>query len=597
MTKSSMVRLSDTVNSAMGRQKADLVIKNVSIINVIDGSIKKGDIAVQGNSIIGTYDEYHGEKEIDGSDLYAAPGFIDCHVHVESSMITPMEFDRCVLPHGTTTAMCDPHEASNVLGENALKYFQDASDNTVMDLFVQLSSCVPATKLETSGAELDAKTLMKYARHPNTVGLAEFMDIGGVLGLDPDTMEKLAEMENGHIDGHLPGITGYALNAMAACGICNCHESTDIEQAREKLAKGVQVFIREGTVCKDMDALHPLITTRLTPFLGFCTDDRNPLEIREHGHLDYLIKTAISKGADPVDVYRIASWSAAQGFGLHKNTTKWQRRGLIAPGFQADIVLMNDYKTCDINSVIKNGKPINAETFEKREIPKPIGFNSVHINKLGADDFSLHGNDMHEHDVIGLIKDQIVTEHLKMPLTIDENGCLQRDLENDVLKIAVLERHGRTGNKAIGFVKGFGFSEGAIACSVGHDSHNITCVGATDEDMALACNRIKEIQGGYVIVKNGEILGEVPLPIAGLMSDKNFEEVCKDLEGMRAASKELGSALEEPTMMLAFLPLCVIPSLKITDFGLVRFSPDKGDQEPVLIDDQRKDKPENTPAP
>ncbi|HUA01344.1 MAG TPA: amidohydrolase family protein, partial [Candidatus Aquilonibacter sp.] len=330
------------IRQAMGREPADLAIKGVAILDVISGELIESDIAITGRTIVGTLAEYTGRSVIDGRGLIAVPGFIDTHVHVESSMITPMEFDRCVLPRGTTTAVCDPHEIANVLGEQAFVYFQKCAESTLMDLIVQLSSCVPASPLETSGAALGAASLKKFADHPKTIGLAEFMDIGGVLSLNPRAIEKLVAFQGEHIDGHLPGIRGYALNAMAACGIRNCHESTDLAQAEEKLRKGVQVFIREGTICKDLKALVSLVTTRLSPFLGFCTDDRNPLEIFREGHIDYLIRSAIRLGADPRDVYRVATWSAAQGFGLHKNTPKWQARGLIAPGYQADIVLLSD---------------------------------------------------------------------------------------------------------------------------------------------------------------------------------------------------------------------------------------------------------------
>ncbi|MGA9938668.1 MAG: adenine deaminase [Candidatus Acidiferrales bacterium] len=576
------------IRQAMGREPADLVIKRVMLLDVVTGELTPSDIAITDHTISGTLSEYNGRTEIDGKGLTAVPGFIDTHVHVESSMITPMEFDRCVLPRGTTTAVCDPHEIANVLGEAALAYFQKCAENTVMDLMVQLSSCVPASPLETSGARLDAASLKKFADHPKTIGLAEFMDIGGVLTLNPATLEKLAAFESESIDGHLPGIRGYALNAMAACGIRNCHESTDLAQAEEKLRKGVQVFIREGTICKDLKALVSLVTTRLSPFLGFCTDDRNPLEIAREGHIDYLVRTAIRLGADPRDVYRVASWSAAQGFGLHKNTPKWQARGLIAPGYKADIVLLSDLQTCTIHSVIKNGRVVTPELFDRRARIEPVGYNSVKNRSVTTADFAVHLSDgaKGEQDVIGIIPGQIVTKHLRFRLPQNSAGEWQRDLENDILKLAVVERHGKNGHIGVGFVKGFGFREGAIASSVGHDSHNISVVGATDKDMAAAVNRIRENQGGYVVARNGKILGEVALPIAGLMSDRSFESVAQDLQRLREATHQLGSAIEDPMMILAFLSLCVVPALKLTDFGLVRFAPPQ-DESPVLIHDQR----------
>ena len=577
------------IRQAMGREPADVAIKGVTILDVVTGELIESDIAITGQTITGTLGRYEGRTAIDGSGLTAVPGFIDTHVHVESSMITPMEFDRCVLPRGTTTAVCDPHEIANVLGEPALAYFQKCAENTLMDLMVQLSACVPASPLETSGATLGAANLKKFADHPKTIGLAEFMDIGGVLALNPQTIEKLVAFQGEQIDGHLPGIRGYALNAMAACGIRNCHESTDLAQAEEKLRKGVQVFIREGTICKDLKALASLVTTRLSPFLGFCTDDRNPLEIAREGHIDHLVRTAIRLGADARDVYRVASWSAAQGFGLNKNTTKWQARGLIAPGYKADIVLLSDLATCKIHSVLKNGRLVTQDLFDRRARVEPVGYNSVKNRAVTATDFvigtSADARD-DEQDVIGIIPGQIVTKHLRFRLPRNSDGELQRDFENDVLKLAVVERHGKNGHIAIGFVKGFGFREGAIASSVGHDSHNISVVGATDEDMATAVNRIRENQGGYVIARSGKILGEVALPIAGVMSDRSFEEISGKLQGLREAARQIGSSVEDPTMVLAFLSLCVIPALKLTDFGLVRFAPPQ-DEGPVLIRDQR----------
>jgi adenine deaminase len=579
--------LTNRIKQAMGREKADLVIKGITVLDLVTGELGKSDIAITDQTITGTYAQYDGHNVIDGKGLTAVPGFIDTHVHVESSLITPMEFDRCVLPRGTTTAICDPHEISNVLGEPALAYFQKCSENAVMDLLIQLSSCVPATSLETSGAALGAQSLKNFTNHSNTIGLAEFMDIGGVLGLNPSTLEKLVIFQDEHIDGHLPAIRGYALNAMAACGVRNCHESTDLEQAEEKLRKGIQVLIREGTISKDLKTLVSLVNTRLSPFLGFCTDDRNPLEIAREGHIDHLIRTAIQLGADPRDVYRVASWSAAQGFGLHKNTPKWQARGLIAPGYKADVVLLNDLRTCDIHSVVKNGQMVTPDLFDRRPRIDPIGYNSIKIRPMIADDFAIQATeDSSIEDVIGVIKNQLVTEHLRLRLPRNHNQEMQRDLENDVLKMAVIERHGKTGNIAIGFVKGFGFREGAISSSVGHDSHNITVVGATDGDMALAVNRIRENQGGYVVVRNGQVLGQIALPVAGIMSDQSFEDVSRDLQDLRQASQKIGSSLEDPTTMLAFLSLSVIPALKLTDFGLVRFAPPQ-DEGPVLIHDQR----------
>ncbi len=578
--------LEHKITQALGVEQADLVIKNVSLLDVVTGSITETDIAITGQTITGTYDSYEGKEEIDGSGLYAVPGFIDSHLHVESAMITPMEFDRCVLPKGTTTAICDPHEMSNVLGIKALEYFLACSENTWMDLHINLSSCVPATTLETSGAILEAEDLAPFITHNNVIGLAEFMNIGGVLGRDEKALAKLNRFKNDHIDGHLPGIGGKALNAMLSCGISTCHESTDAEQAIEKIQKGVQVLIREGTVCKDLSSLIPVITPFTSASLSFCTDDRNPLDIAEEGHIDHLIRTAIKGGADVASTYRIASWSAARAFGLDKNTEKWQRRGLIAPGYKADIVLLNDLEKVDIHAVIKNGTFITDSLFKQRTTVSPVGMDSIKIRELTEQDFIIRGNG-NGTPVIGLINDQIITNELQETLTPDEHGCLNADISADILKLAVLERHGKNGNISLAFVKGFGLKKGAIACSVGHDSHNITVVGVKESDMVLAVNRLKENKGGYAVACDGDVIGELPLPIAGLMSDLPHEQVKSSLETLRRTIAKLDPAITEPMMMLAFLPLCVIPKLKLTDYGLVRFDPLQ-DHGPVLIQDQRK---------
>jgi adenine deaminase len=582
--------LTHRINQAMGAELADLVIKNVSLLNVVTGTIDISDVAITGNTIVGTYGTYHGRKEIDGTGLTAVPGFINTHLHVESAKITPDQYDRLALPHGTTTAICDPHEMANVLGVPAIEYFFKSAKNTLMDLMVQLSSCVPATMLETSGARIDAEELAKLRNHPKTIGPAEFMDIGGVLGKEDRALDKLVAFQDGMIDGHLPGITGFALNAMLACGILNDHESTMLAEAQEKLRKGVQILIREGTICKDLGVLWPLINERTSPFFSFCTDDRSPLEIVREGEIDHMIRTAIRFGADPKDVYRVASWSAAQSFGLHRDTEKWQKRGLIAPGYKADIVLLNDFQNCTINSVIKNGKVVTEESFKARPHVEPIGYNSIKIRKMLPDDFKIPAGEPGEiQDVIGLIPGKLVTEHLRLSVP-EKDGFLVPDASNDLLRIAVIERHGKNGNIATGFVKGFGFTSGAIASSVGHDSHNLIVVGASEEDMALAVNTIRANQGGYAVVKDGQVLGSLALPVAGLMSDKPFEALHDEAKALRDAAKGIGSSMEDPTMMLAFLPLCVIPNLKLTDFGPVRFVAGQ-DSGPVLLKDQRGSRP------
>ena len=548
------------IDQALGRLPADLVVRNARILNLVTGQLQSGDIAVCGSIIVGTLDSYRGVEEIDAQGRFAVPGFIDSHVHCESTLVTPGEFDRCVVPHGVTTAICDPHEISNVLGLEGLQYFLRAARTTVLDLRVQLSSCVPATNLETSGAQLSAADLVPLRHHPQVIGLAEFMNVPGVLNKDPECMEKLDAFQDQHIDGHAPLLSGHALNAYLSCGIRNCHETTNRAEGREKLAKGMQVLIREGSASKDLAALAPLIGEFASPFLGFCTDDRNPLDIYEEGHVDYMVRRAIAVGAPLAAVYRTASWSAARGFGLVD-------RGLIAPGFLADFLLLDDLESCAIHTVFRQGRKVTAETFAGRSMPPPPGGNTMHRQPVTAEAFRIPATGA-ATPVIGIIPGKILTQRLEANLPY-RDGLRHADPEHDLLKVCVLERHGRNGNIGRGFVKGFGFRRGALASSVGHDSHNICVVGAGDDDMAAAVNRLLALGGGLVAVEAGRVLAELALPFAGLMSLAPFETVRQDLTTLRTAVRAMGCLLPEPFLQLAFLPLPVIPHLKITDLGLV----------------------------
>lgn len=553
-------RIERGIDQGLGREPADLVIKNARFLNVVTAEIAQGDIAICGDRIVGTYDSYRGAREIDGSKFIAVPGFIDCHLHVESSLVGPSEFDRCALPRGTTTAICDPHEMCNVLGKQGLEFFLASADETAMDLRVQLSSCVPATHLETAGGRLTAADLVPYRHHAKVIGLAEFMNGPGIFHKVPEVLDKIEAFWGAHIDGHAPLMHGYELNAYLACGIRNCHETTSEAEAWEKLRKGMQVFIREGSACKDLAALSGIISTVTAPFLGFCTDDRNPLDIAEEGHIDHLIRGAIKAGAPVADVYRLASWSAARGFGLFD-------RGLIAPGQRADIVLLNDLETCAVASVIAGGRLVNDELFDARRMPAPIGHRSVKLKPVDASIFRVPASGP-TGPVIGLREGQVLTDFLTLALPY-RNGERLVDLANDVIKVCVLERHGKTGSVGRGFVKGLKLREGAIASSIGHDSHNVCVVGSVDQDMAIAVNRLIEMGGGFVLANGGKVLAEMPLPLAGLMSDRDFRNVAQQIKGLRHAVRALGCPLAEPFLQMAFLPLPVIPHLKITDLGLV----------------------------
>lgn len=548
------------IDQALGRTAADLVIRNTRFLDAITGELVGGDVAICGDRIVGTCETYSGTQEIDGIDLVVVPGFIDTHVHCESSLVTPLEFDRCVLPRGTTTAICDPHEIANVLGREGIQYFLRCAEQTCMDLFVQLSSCVPATDLETAGARLDADDLVALRDHAKVIGLAEFMNYPGLLAKAPDVIAKLAAFQGWHIDGHAPLVRGRDLNAYLACGICTCHETTSVDEAREKLRKGMHVLIREGTVSKDLHALAPLLNTHTSNAMGFCTDDRNPLDIGEEGHLDFLIRSAIALGISPGDAYRAATWSAARAFGLRD-------RGLVAPGKKADLVLLSDYATCQVHSVISAGRVVTAELFERRQAVEPVGLGSVKRPAITPADLQVAGQSV-ECPVIGIKAGSIITEHRKLAVPLI-SGVRVADAAADILKICVLERHGHTGNIGRGFVQGFGLQRGALASSVGHDSHNLCVVGSDDGDMALAVNHLIEIGGGFAVALEGKILAHLPLPVAGLMSLEPYEVVRQELLVLRETVRLLGCYLPEPFLQLAFLPLPVIPHLKITDRGLV----------------------------
>ncbi|ALG74977.1 adenine deaminase [Azospirillum thiophilum] len=552
--------LKTRIGQALGEAKADLVIKNTRFLNVVTGEIAAGDIAVCGEVIVGTYESYDGVEEIDGRGLTVVPGFIDTHVHCESTCVTPQEFDRCVLPRGTTTAICDPHEICNVLGEQGLRYFLDSAGGTALDLFVQLSSCVPATELETSGARLEAPDLIRHMDHPRVIGLAEFMNFPGVFHKIDGVLDKLAAFDGRHIDGHAPLVSGKELNAYLSCGIRNCHETTSAAEAMEKLRKGMQVLIRDGSVSKDVHALAEVISPETSPFLGFCTDDRNPLDIAEEGHMDHLIRSAIRLGAPVAHVYRAATWSAARGFRLYD-------RGLVAPGHRADLVLLDDLEECAVNRVIRSGRVVGPHSFEGRPAVTPVGLDSVRLDPVAVEDFAVPAGGSVQ-SVIGLEPGKILTEHRRIEVPAVD-GRMVADPSRDLLKICVFARHGSNRNIGRGFVQGFGFTEGALASSVGHDSHNICTVGAKDEDMAIAVNRLIELQGGFVAVRDGRVVGELALPLAGLMSLDPFETVEAKLRALRAAVRAMGCPLAEPFLQLAFLPLPVIPHLKITDRGMV----------------------------
>lgn len=555
-----MTDLARRIDQGTGREPADIVLKGGRFFDLVTGELVASDIAICGETIVGTVESYEGREVIDITGKIVVPGFIDTHLHIESSLVTPHEFDRCVLPYGVTTVICDPHEIANVLGTEGIQFFLDSSEQTIMDIRVQLSSCVPATHLETSGADLPIERLLPFRHHPKVIGLAEFMNFPGVIQKDPISMAKLEAFQDGHIDGHSPLLSGRDLNGYLAARIRTDHECTTAAEAMEKIRKGMHILVREGSVSKDLHALMPVITERLSPFLALCTDDRNPLDIAEQGHLDYMIREAIRNGVEPLAVYRAASISAARAFGLRD-------RGLVAPGWRADLVVVDSLENCKAEIVFAAGRRVSDALFATRKPVAPVGLDSVKARVVKAADFGVPVAEG-ETPVIGVMPGKIITEHRRYQLPTSGNQTAV-DLANDVIKVAVIERHGKNGNHANGFVQGFGLKKGAIASTVGHDSHNICVVGVSEEDMALAANRLGEIKGGFVVVEDGKVTGEIPLPVAGLMSLEPYESVRDTLHSLRKAAYALGTTLEEPFLQVAFLPLPVIPHLKISDKGMV----------------------------
>ncbi len=561
MTEPNAETLIRMIRAGRGLDPADLVIRDVRRLDVITGEITATDIAIVGDRIVGTHGSYQGHKVFEGNGRFAVPGFIDTHLHIESSLVTPLEFDRCVLGHGVTTVICDPHEIANVTGAEGIAYFLASSEQAIMDIRINLSSCVPATPFETSGAQLEIDDLLVFRDHAKVIGLAEMMNFPGVLNGDPGIIAKLVAFQGGHMDGHAPLLGGKDLNGYLSAGIRTDHEATSAEEAREKLSKGMAILIREGSVSKDLEALAEVLDENTSSFMCLCTDDRNPLDISEEGHLDSLIRRLIAKGCPMHHVYRAASHSAARVFGLTD-------RGHVAPGWRADIVLVDDLEACTVSDVVTGGRLVTPELFATRGEVAPVGLDSMKAEPVTADAFITEPSPNHnETPVIGVRPGKIITYRESAALERGPHGLIP-DLEADVIKVAVVERHGRNGNIGRAFVKGFGLKRGAIASSVGHDSHNITVIGTNDADMALAVNRVIEMKGGFAVAENGAITADLALPIAGLMSPIPFEETSSQLEHLRAAAHALGCVLPEPFLQVSFLALPVIPHLKMTDYGL-----------------------------
>lgn len=554
--------MSNIINVARGFEKADLVIKNANIVNVLSEEIHKADIAIVDGIIAGIGENYSGEKEIDIQGAYVTPSFIDGHVHLESTMMLPSEFAKVALPAGTTTVIIDPHEISNVLGLHGISFMHEAVKNLPLDVYTMLPSCVPATPFETSGFDLNSYDLSLLIDKPWVLGLAEMMNFPGVLNQDNNVMAKLelAKSRGKCIDGHAPYLHGKDLCAYIASGVKSDHECTTPDEAVEKLRLGMYVMVREGTAAKDLDALMPVLKTCNTRKCIFVTDDRHPADLKEH--INGMVRRAVEAGVDPVKAIQIASLNTAEYFGL-KNL------GAIAPGYKADLLILPDLKTFKPDLVIKNGVVAAENGKLIAELPENEALavrNSVNVRWITPEDFRIEANGS-KVTALEVIPHQLITKSVVSEVKIEDGNAVS-NIDNDTLKICVIERHRATGNIGKGFVKGFNLKCGAIASTVAHDSHNMIVIGTNDADMYAAAVALIKCKGGKVVVKDGEVISELPLPIAGLMSDRNFDYVVNKCEELNKTAHSIGCRIEDPFMTMGFLSLPVIPELKVTDKGV-----------------------------
>ena len=546
------------IDVAAGRVPADLVLKNAAYVNVFSNELCRGDIAVAEGLIVGM-GEYHGKVEADVGGKIVLPGFIDAHIHLESSLVSPKEFAKAVLPHGTTTVITDPHEIANVMGTDGIEYMLQATEDLPVDVRFMLPSCVPATPLDESGAILDYRAIDSFYDHPRVQGLAEMMNFVGAINGDEQTVEKIVAAQAHHkkIDGHAPDLQGNDLNAYIAAGVYSDHECHDVKDAIAKLERGQFIMIREGTAARNLEALMPLLTGKYADRCMFCTDDKHPNDLLEKGHIDYIVKKAISLGADPITAVKVACHNAARYFLLNN-------RGGISPGYLADFVIIDNFQDFNIEQVYKKGV-LMVDHGEIQDFPSPEiepylverAHKTFHVAALTAEDFA----EKRPRGIIGMVDGEITT--------VDAGYSDRIDVEYDVLKIAVVERHKNTHHIGIGYIQGYGLKSGAVATSISHDSHNIIVVGTNETDMAAAVNRVVELNGGIVVWDGGQSVAEVPLSIAGIMSDEPLVTVNEKLETAKDAAHKLGvNPGIDPFMTLSFMALPVIPSLRITTRGV-----------------------------
>ena len=552
----------DRLAAARGETPAELVLRNSQLVNVISGEIYLTDIVIHDRHVVALGSGYIGEREVDLAGKYVTPGLIDAHVHIESSLVTPPEFARAVLPHGVTTVVTDPHEIANVLGLEGMRYMLERAKHVPLNMFVMASSCVPATDMETSGARLEAEDLAQLLNHPWVLGLAELMNYPGVALGDEGMLDKIALFKDRVLDGHAPDMTGAMLNAYVTAGVQSEHECTSVAEALEKLRLGLTVFIREGTTTRNLKPLLPLIAAENHSAICFCTDDRIPADLIDHGSIDYMLRIAIAEGIDPMLAIRMGSYNTARHFGLKKY-------GAVAPGKYADLLVVPDLADFRPQQVYRGGLLVAQNSEMVGEVPqsRTIDLRSTVNIGPGELDFTVMAAG-EKIRVIGAIRDQVATDHLVEPAKVVA-GCAVSDVERDILKFAMVERHRASGNIGLGFIKGFGLRRGAIAGTVAHDHHNLAVIGVDDGSMKTAVTAIAAMGGGLALADGDTVMARLPLPVAGLLSELPIEVVRKQYDRMIEAARDLGNQMSDPFMVMSFMGLEVIPKLKLTDLGLV----------------------------
>ena len=560
-----MSTVEDKISAARGDRRASLLLKNAKLVNVISGEIYPADVAIYGDTIVGI-GRYEAEEEIDVGGKFLCPGFMDAHVHIESSMVTPPEYARAVVPRGTTSVIIDPHEIANVMGLDGIVLMAGMAENIPLTTYVMLPSCVPATEMETSGARLDARDLEGLREKEWVLGLGEVMNFPGVIGCMPDMLRKIEMTYGKPINGHAPGLGGKDLAAYIIAGIRSDHECTSAEEAREKLRSGMAILIREGSMAKNLEDLIPLVTSENARRFLFASDDRHPDDLVEEGHLDYILRKSVRLGVRPITAIQMATINVAEVY--------WLRNvGAVAPGFRADLVVLDDLNSFIVHSVIKSGRLVahGGEVLPGIISPKGVELrNTMKVRPISPEAIAIKAQGRLAK-IIEIVPGQLVTRAVVDRITI-RDGKAEADPKQDILKVAVFERHTASGNIGLGFVRGFGIKGGAIGSSVAHDAHNIIVIGDNDVDMARAASQIAEMGGGLVIAQRDEVVGALELPIAGLMSDRDIGHVVDQLKLMRKLGRDMGCRLGDPFMALSFLSLPVIPELRVTDRGLVNVS-------------------------